>query len=505
MSRLSWSACIAVVASAFVAAASWPEPARAEQTREAAPEPARFAMSPERVQAFAEASRLKLDHMPGEVVVKFRRGVTVTGQARALRGLRSRPSPSALRWVGDAAVLRDYAELDPVVVVRQLRQQPEVEWAEPVYLRRTHTAPNDPSYVTRQWNLSAIDMPGAWDIQPTAGRNITVAVIDTGVTTVNETFVFPTWNGNAIQNVSMPFTVNSDLAASRLLPGRDFVFFAAGQPVLDLDGHGSHVSGTIAQEANNNLFGTGLAYGARIMPLKACVGYWELQIIRSTLGIAGYHPVDDSGFCSTDAVALAIRYAADNGAKVINLSLGGPTASQLERDAVEYAISKGAVVVAAAGNGFEDGNPVEYPAGFAPNVRGLISVGAVGRTLQRSFYSATGSHVEVVAPGGDSRASGSAGSIWQSTLRFADINPSAVIFPRFDRYEEDAYQGTSMATPHVAGLAAMLLAQGVTRPADVETLITRTARDLGASGRDNDYGFGLIQPRAALFGLGVRR
>ena len=463
-----------------------------------------FAVGYERVQAFAEAARLGLDYLPGEVVVKFRGGVNVLGQARALRGLRSRPSPSGLHWIGNTAILRDYSELDPEILVRQLRLQPEVEWAEPVYLRKAHAVPNDPSFGTRQWNLSSIGMPDAWTIQPAAGRDVIVAIVDTGVTTVNETFVFPTWNGVAVQAVPMAFAVNPDMNPARLLPGYDFAFLLAGRPVLDLDGHGTHVASTVGQEANNGLFGAGLAYGATIMPLKACLGYWELQIVRSALGIPGYQPLD-SGGCPTTAIADAIRYAADNGAKIVNLSLGGATASQLERDAVEYAIARGVLVVAAAGNGFEDGNPVDYPAGFASNMPGLLSVGAVGRTHRRAFYSATGSHVTVVAPGGDFRDGGSDAGVWQSTLRFGDINPATIVFPRFDRYEEDAYQGTSMATPHVSGLAALLVAQGIMRPADLETIITRTARDLGAAGRDDQHGFGLIQPRAALFGLGIRR
>lgn len=505
MRRLFWFSGAATAGAMLLAAGSWSAPARAQEPAALVRTPVQLAIGAQRMTAFAEAARLDLDYLPGEVVVKFRRGVGVAGQSRALRGLRSRPQPGQLRWVGDAAVLRDYSEPDPHILVRQLRLQPEVEWAEPVYLRRSHAVPNDPSYTSRQWNLRALDMADAWTIQPRAGRNVVVAVIDTGVTTVNETMVMPTWNGSAVEDVAMPFAVNTDMDAARLLPGSDFVFFTAGHPVLDLDGHGTHVAATIAQEANNGLFGAGFAYQASIMPLKVCVGYWEMQIVRSALGIPGYHPTNDTGFCSTDAIAEAIRYAADNGAKVINLSLGGPTASQVERDAVEYAISRGAFVAAAAGNEFEDGNPVDYPAGYSAEIRGLVSVGAVGRSLDRAFYSATGPHVEIVAPGGDSRAGGIDGAIWQSTLRFDDIDPTRVIFPRFDRYEEDAYQGTSMATPHVSGLAAMLIAQGIRRPADIETIITRTARDLGASGRDNDYGFGLIQPRAALFGMGIRR
>ena len=479
-------------------------PARAQQLPAPSRSTVSFAIGYERVQAFAEAERLNLNYLPGEVVVKFHSGVTLAGQDRALRGLRSRPLPSALRWVGDAAVLRDYSELDPAILVRQLMLQPEVQWAEPVYLRKPHVVPNDPSFALRQWNLTSIGMPDAWTIQPSAGRDVIVAVIDTGVTTVNETLVLPTWNGSAVQNVPMSFAVSPDLSASRLLPGRDFVFMAAGRPVLDLDGHATHVASTIAGEANNALFGAGLAYGSTIMPLKACVGYWDLQIARSALDIPGYQP-RESGGCPTNAIAEAVRYAADNGAQVINLSLGGPAASQIEREAIEYAIARGALVVAAVGNSANGDMTIEYPAAFATTIGGLISVGAVGRTLQRSFYSTTGPQLEVVAPGGDIRAGGSAGGIWQPTLRFADINPATRAFPRFDRYEEAVYQGTSMATAHVAGLAAMLVAQGIGRPEDIEVIITRTARDLGAPGRDNDYGFGLIQPRAALLGIGIRR
>ncbi len=470
-----------------------------------APTPApAFAVSYEQVQAYAEAARLGLDYLPGEVAIKFRSDVGTSGQLRALFGLRSRPTLSGLRWVGQVAVLRDYAELDPAILVRQLRLQPEVEWAEPVYLRKPSAAPNDPSYAAQQWHFRSIGMDNAWTIQPDPGHGVTVAIIDTGVTTVDETYLFPTWNGQAVQMVPMPFAVSPELRTPRLLPGYDFAFFASGSPVLDLDGHGTHVASTVGQETNNGQYGAGLAYGARLMPLKACIGYWELQIVRSSLDIPGYQPLD-SGGCPTTAIADAIRYAADNGAKVINLSLGGGIASAFERDAIEYAVARGVVVVTAAGNSYEEGNPVDYPAGFAPDIRGLISVGAVGRTLRRAYYSATGPQVEVVAPGGDMRQGGEEAGIWQTTLRFGDVNPASVIFPRFDRYIDDAYQGTSMASPQVAGLAAMLMAQGITRPEDIETIITRTARDLGASGRDDEYGFGLIQPRTALFGLGIRR
>src|SRR5690606_24004725 len=126
---------------------------------------------------------------------------------------------------------------------------------------------------------------------------------------------FPTWTGAAIADVPIAIAVNPDVAPSRLDPGFDFAFFSEGTPVVDFEGHGTHVAMTIGQEANNGLFGAGLAYGARLMPLKACVGYWELQFTRSALGIPGFHPADDAGFCPSDAIVEAIRYAADHGAK----------------------------------------------------------------------------------------------------------------------------------------------------------------------------------------------
>ena len=459
--------------------------------------------TPARAAAFAEALERRLPYLPGEVRVRFRPGLSIVGQARALMALRSRPTPESLEWSGNVALHRDEGEPDPFVMVRQLQARPEVLWAEPNYLRQPESVPSDPSYAPRQWNLSALNMPGAWDIQPEPGAGVVVAVIDTGVTAFSDTRLFPTWNGTEAVIVPVPFAASPDLPPARFVPGVDFAFFNVA-PVLDMVGHGTHVASTIAQEANNGISGAGMAYRARIMPLKVCLGYWELQFIHSTLGRSGSLPPDTVGGCPSSATSAAIRYAADNGAKVINLSLSGADVSLDERDAIDYAIGKGVFVAAAVGNHFESGNAVHYPAGFARDMRGLVSVGAVGRGLRRSFYSATGSHVEVVAPGGDLREA-SNGGIYQATLTSADSEPGALLFPRFDRYSEEAYQGTSMATPHVAALAAMLVAQGITKPVDIEAVILRTARDLGTAGRDDEYGFGLIDPRAAIFGRGIRR
>jgi serine protease len=375
-----------------------------------------------------------------------------------------------------------------------------VAYAEPNRLYRTHLTPKDPSFEGSQWNLKVIDVPRAWDINPGATANVTVAVIDTGVTTVNSSFTFQTWNGTAVAPLSVPFKISPDLTATRLVKAKDFIYWDG--PVLDMEGHGTHVASTIGEDTNNDLAEAGIAYNALIMPLKACIGFWEVQFTMSAGGYQGLVPAD-SGGCPEDAILAALVYAADNGAKVINMSLGGATPSVAIREALSYAVSKGAFVSISAGNDYEEGNPVEYPAADAATLSGAVSVGAVGPSLLRAYYSGTGDHVELAAPGGDYRALAADGLVWQVTLSSGDSDPHATLRPRFDRYFEVGLQGTSMAAPHVAGLAALLVAQGVTRPSTIEALLKATARDLGVPGRDQEFGFGLVQARRALLGFGV--
>jgi serine protease len=464
-------------------------------------------LTADRALAFVRAADADLSYVPGEVLVKFRDGVSVAGQQRALRALRSRPSPSQLRWVGDVALWTDPAESDATILAAQLREQPEVEYAAPNAIYKLSMTPNDPGYGSRQWNLSAIDMPRAWDINPGGKAEVTVAVIDSGVTTVARSYIFQTWNGRATQNVVVPVGISPDFAAGRLVNPRDFIFWDG--PVVDMDGHGTHVASTIGEDTNNLIAGAGIAYGASLMPLKVCVGYWEVQFALSASGYSGYVP-QDSGGCAESEIADAIRYAADSGARVINMSLGGPMPSPVLKDALSYAVGKGAFVAISMGNAYDEGNPVEYPAAYAKDIPGVMSVGAVGRSLARAYYSSTGPHLEIAAPGGDFEDGGGSGLIWQATITPTDSDPAHIVLPRFDRYAEVAYQGTSMASPHVAGVAALLSSQGIDDPAAIEAVIKGTARFLGTAdpatpGRNQEYGYGLVQPRAALRGLGVAR
>ena len=226
-------------------------------------------------------------------------------------------------------VLETPGEPNAEQAAERLAAQPEVEWAQPNYLRPIHATPNDPSYL-RQWNFAAIGMPAAWDINPGGGPDVIVAVIDTGVNTTNVSYAMPLWTGSAIETVNIPVATDPDIAPARILPGRDFVFWTG--PVIDMVGHGTHIAGTVLEDTNNALGFAGMAYRARLMPLKGCYGYWEIQFTMSALGIPGFvNPSETGGTCPDSAVSDAIRYAADNGAQVINLSLGGPAQSPITR------------------------------------------------------------------------------------------------------------------------------------------------------------------------------
>jgi hypothetical protein len=233
----------------------------------------------------------------------------------------------------------------------------------------------------------------------------------------------------------------------------------------DRNGHGTHVTGTIAQTTDNGIGAAGLAHGASIMPVRV---------------------LDDAGAGTDHRTAQGIRWAADKGAHVINMSLGGASRSQVLADAVRYAHDRGVVLVASTGNHGSDA--VSYPAAYDE----VIAVGAVRLDRTRAPYSNRGPQVELVAPGGDlSRdqdADGMPDGIVQQTLRARGSTEFCMC----------VYEGTSMAAPHVSAVAAMLVAKGTRGPAAVRAALRAGAADLGAPGRDQTFGFGLVQARSAL-------
>ncbi|HWE25415.1 MAG TPA: S8 family peptidase [Myxococcales bacterium] len=321
-------------------------------------------------------------------------------------------------------------------ILDELRGRPDVHFAEPVFRVEALWVPDDPQFA-QQWHLKAAGAPAAWD--SARGAGVTVAVIDTGIAPVD------------------------DLDPARLVRGHNFL--TGGDDATDDHGHGTHVAGTVAQTTDNGVGVAGMAPLARLMPLKV-------------LG------ADGSG--TSVGIADAIRWAADHGARVLNLSLGGGSRSAAMAHAVAYARSRGCVVVCAAGNG--GGRGVSYPAAY----RGAIAVSAVGPQGRLAPYSSYGPEVRIAAPGGD-KSQGEEAGVLQETI---DPSSGEGVYRWF--------QGTSMAAPHVSGAAALLESAGVTSPGAVERLLASSARAPGAYGNvevsaDRDqYGAGLLDVARAL-------
>ena len=299
------------------------------------------------------------------------------------------------------------------------------EFIEPNYIYRATEVPNDPEY-GQQWNLRSINIESAWD--DTKGSGVTVAVIDTGISSV------------------------PDLKNTTMVAGYDFVNdkIEAG----DDNGHGTHVAGTVAQSTNNDYGVAGVAYEATLMPLKV---------------------LSSSGGGTVSDIAESIRFAADNGADVINMSLGGGGESQLMAEAIDYAHQKGVVIIAAAGNSNE--NAASYPARY-PHVIGVSAIDSAGK---KAPYSNFGAGVDISAPGGSET-----GKILQETI---DPETNEPVFAGF--------QGTSMASPHVAGVAALVKASGIQEPDEIERVLAQSARVIQQDPL-NHFGAGHLDAAAAV-------
>ena len=318
---------------------------------------------------------------------------------------------------------QDLETIEPNYIYTIPKQDREA--IEPNRANISASAPNDPQY-SKQWHLHTINVEQAWD--DTKGSGVTVAIIDTGVSKV------------------------PDLAKTEFVTGYDFV--NDKETADDDNGHGTHVAGTVAQSTNNNYGVAGIAYQAKIMPLKV-------------LASSGGGTITD--------IADAIRFAADNKADVINMSLGGGGESQIMKDAIEYAHNKGVVIVAAAGN--ENRDSASYPARYAR----VISVAATDAQNEKAEFSNYGAGVDIAAPGG-----GNGSKIWQETIDPETNEPIVA-----------GLQGTSMAAPHVAGVAALIKSVGVTQPDEVLAVLQQSVRKIDTDPQ-NYFGAGHLDASAAV-------
>ena len=418
--------------------------------------------------------------VPGEILVKRKSAAGSASPAVLSQGLEQvasypdgvellRVSPSGSE--GAAATAATLAE-ETLEQIRRLREDPSVVYAEPNYLRRASLTPNDDAYPF-QWHYGLINLPQAWDLT-TGSDEVVVAVIDSGV-----------------------LLGHPDLQG-RLTDGYDFIRDPAisndgdgmdpdpNDPGDDPEGHnssfhGTHVAGTVGAATNNSIGVAGSTWHTRVMPLRA-------------LGVDG----------GTDAdIAQAIRYAAglsnasgtlpDQPADVINMSFGATGFSRTLQDAVRAARNRGVMLVAAAGN--ENTSDPHYPAALDE----VISVSAVDLNSQKAPYSNFGSTVDVAAPGGNTSVDLNGDRLGDGVLSTLGDDEG--------HFTYRLYQGTSMAAPHVAGVLALMLAAnpGLT-PDDVDQLLAgthpetsiRITRDLGSPGRDDVYGYGLVDAAQAV-------
>lgn len=306
-----------------------------------------------------------------------------------------------------------------VTTMDSIQEIAKVDYVEPVYVYQLTTTLSDSEYYTRQWGPMSIHLDAALDLSQNKGYGVTIAILDTGVDYTHPEF------------------------DNRILPGYNAMNKQSGnyEITMDDDGHGTHVAGIAAANINSGMM-AGIAPESKILPVK----------------------VFESGEQQTENsyIADGIGWAVDNGAQVINLSLGGEGYSQILQDAVNYALSKDVVIVATMGN--SGSNESRYPAACS----GVIAVGAVNGRKEIANFSTKGRHISVSAPGVDI---------------FSSVS---------DGYYAN-YNGTSMAAPHVTGAVALLLSEHPTlRPVEVRTRLENSAVDLGPSGFDEEYGHGMI-------------
>lgn len=365
-----------------------------------------------------------------------------------------------------------YRKYKTLKQIKRLNQRADVEFAEPNYLYQPLRVPNDQFYPL-QWHYPAINLPQAWDITTgsRSGTDVIVAVIDTGVFLSHPEFAGQLVNGYDFISNAQSAADGGGIDDNPDDPGD-------ASQISNSSWHGTHVAGTVAALSDNNSRVAGVAWDAKIMPIRALgigggTGYDIIQSVRFAAGL------------SNDSNTLPAQKA-----DIINLSLGGGGFSQSSQNAFNAARDAGVIVVAAAGN--NNSGVLFYPASYD----NVISVSATDLVNNRAPYSNFGARVDVAAPGGsmgvDLNNDGNGDGVLSTLVDASSGNRVATL---------EFYQGTSMATPHIAGVLALMRAvhPGLT-PGDVDSLLSSgtITTDLGDTGRDDIFGFGLIDALKAV-------
>ncbi|MFE1454098.1 S8 family serine peptidase [Streptomyces sp. NPDC058735] len=443
---------VAAVSAALLTAA----PASVAVAQESDPRPAVPAAQTEAAPG-TPAERLIVGYKSGASEAKSNKAAAADAASKAAR---TGEDVDFQRRLGTGAALvelgSDSTRASVSDVVAAYQADPQVAYVVPDRLNKpTAVTPNDTEYA-KQWDLfestAGMNVPGAWDT--TTGTGVTVAVIDTGYVA----------HSDLAANIVGGYDFISDTAVSVDGDGRDSNpadpgdwystdECGAGIPASGSSWHGTHVAGTIAAATNNGKGVAGIAHGAKVSPIRVlgkCGGY-DSDIIDAITWASGG--------------TVSGVPANGNVAKVINMSLGGGGAcSSATQSAINGAVNRGTTVVVAAGN--ENQNAANSSPANCGNV---ITVAATNRAGSRASYSNYGSIVDISAPGGETRTSTANGIL--STLNSGTKTPST------ENYAY--YQGTSMATPHVAGLAALMKSANSTlTPAQIESAIKANARAL---------------------------